>query len=781
MEGEWKHTGCNICGIRCGLECLVKDNEIIDVRPSTNEVSKTPYCCRKGRSTKYFQHHPDRLNYPLKKVNGEFVRISWEQAYSEIGSKLKKILDKYGPRTFAFACMGTAADQSDAATLMGSLQAIGGQYIYSPIGMEFASNWWAHGRIVGHQGMVTESDEDNIDTFIFWGSNAYVSHQIVQARKVIRRFAEDLDKRVIVVDPRLSETARMADMHIQVKPGLDAIMIRGLIALILDKGWEDKEYLEKYTTGWEKAINWYKDFDYQEAFDLAGVPLEQMEEFCRILTTTTWGVHQDLGLFFGRHSTLDSYLLYELMAVTGNLEIKGNKTMDSFARFAQTKYDETNHPNMWRTVETDLFPVVDQYPTTVLSDEILSPKENHLRAMITVKGNPARSYPDVNRMAKALDSLDLLVSIDIVMTETARHADYVLPGMTGFEEYHWGMFQGNPQIVSSFLKKPILKPVGERQSGQNIIMNILRAAGYVPEMPDKIYRAAERSVRERDIVIFMKSFMPWMMTHPKYKNSMTLLFGDALSRYMDNSVSCAMLRAVLSISHLPSLGYPQRAGYQPKKKYRWMLKTPLKAFAYMSMMDNVFWELFDSENGAIVGRPDPDIHKQMKNVILHDDGKIHLFDETVDKFMKELTVEKEREATAPTAEFPDLVSSGVHMDDGVNTLMRNNDTYKYRKPFKLYMNPVEAKRRGFKEDDIIRVTSKAGHIDIPLEYSWKMADGYSMFPHHSGLKNESQPLYGQPANVITSHQDYDEIGHNSILRFVKCRFEKVGEVQPQQS
>ncbi|MCI5529761.1 MAG: hypothetical protein MR406_06450 [Blautia sp.] len=165
----------------------------------------------------------------------------------------------------------------------------------------------------------------------------------------------------------------------------------------------------------------------------------------------------------------------------------------------------------------------------------------------------------------------------------------------------------------------------------------------------------------------------------------------------------------------------------------------------------------------------------MKNVILHDDGKNHLFDETVNRHMKNLTVEKEREATAPTEEYPDLVSSGLHMDDGVNTLMRNNDTYKYRKPFKLYMNPMEAKRRGFKEDDIIRITTKSGQIDIPLEYSWKMADGYSMFPHHSGLKNESQPLYGQHANQITSHLDYDEIAHNSILRYVKCRMEKIDQ------
>lgn len=162
--------------------------------------------------------------------------------------------------------------------------------------------------------------EHNIDIMIFWGSNAYVSHQIVDARKVIRERSERPDQKVIVVDPRMSETARMADMHIHPKPGLDALMIRAMISLILDKGWQDQAFLDKYCVGWDKAREWFEGFDYKAAFEVCQIPLRQMEDFCHLISHNTWGVHQDLGLFCGRHNTLNSYLLYELMAVTGCLE-----------------------------------------------------------------------------------------------------------------------------------------------------------------------------------------------------------------------------------------------------------------------------------------------------------------------------------------------------------------------------------------------------------------------------------------------------------------------------
>lgn len=120
-----------------------------------------------------------------------------------------------------------------------------------------------------------------------------------------------------------------------------------------------------------------------------------------------------------------------------------------------------------------------------------------------------------------------------------------------------------------------------------------------------------------------------------------------------------------------------------------MLKTPLKPIAQMSMMDNIFWDIWDSPYDVYVGSPDPDPEKQMKNVIIHKDKKLHLFDETVDMHMKNLTIEAERAATSGTPEYPDVVSSGLHADGGDNTSMRNNDTYRYRKPYKLYENTKE--------------------------------------------------------------------------------------------
>lgn len=391
--GIWKKTQCNMCGLSCGLEIEVEDNKIVNVHPDPDSP-RTPntYCCRKGRSSKYFQDHGERLNYPLKKVGDHFERISWEQAYKEIAQKANAIIEEYGPKCFAYCGGALACGQADVAfAKKGTLPAIGSKWFYNPTGLEFAGNWWSHGKILGKQ-VFTEADEENVDVMIFWGSNSYVSHQIGEARKKIRKMSQDPDKMVVSVDPRLSETARMADMHIQVRPGSDALMIRGLISLILEKGWQDQEYMDKWVGDYEKAKHWFEGFDYKEAFRVCQVPYEQMEEFAKILTTKTWGVHQDLGLFCGRHNTMNSYLLVLLMAVTGNLLVKGNVVQDSFAEKGSTQ--DEDDPATWRTPETNSFPVTDAYPTGVMAKEILSDHPEHLRVMFASMTDPARSWPD---------------------------------------------------------------------------------------------------------------------------------------------------------------------------------------------------------------------------------------------------------------------------------------------------------------------------------------------------------------------------------------------------
>ncbi|WP_455541868.1 molybdopterin-dependent oxidoreductase [Intestinibacter sp.] len=239
--GEWKKTQCNLCAVACGIEVKVENNKIIDVRPDKTSPQSRGYCCRKGRSAKYFVDHEDRLLYPKKRVGDHYERISWEQAYKEIAEKANSIIKKHGPRSFALIGGGNPSVQTPSATALPLLKGIGSQYVFNAIGTEFMGYWWSCGRILGDQMHYLEPDDRNIEVIIYWGSNSYVSHQMPFARETCRQFSESADKMMIVIDPRLSETARMSDMHIMPALGSDSLFIRALISLILEKGWQNQK------------------------------------------------------------------------------------------------------------------------------------------------------------------------------------------------------------------------------------------------------------------------------------------------------------------------------------------------------------------------------------------------------------------------------------------------------------------------------------------------------------------------------------------------------------
>ena len=256
--GVWKKTWCNLCAVTCGLEMEVEDNRIINVRPDPSSPRSNGYCCRKGRTAKYFTENRDRLLFPKKRVGDHYERISWEQAYREIAERANAIIQKHGPRSAAFLGGGTYSITTPAATALPLMKAIGTQYNFNPIGVEFMGDWWSHGRIFGYAFHFLEPDDENNEVIVYWGSNAYVSHQMPNAKRTIRSFSRDPEKMVIAVDPRLSETARMADLHIMPANGSDALLMRALIAIILEKGWQNQEYINQYTRDWALVLPWFK-------------------------------------------------------------------------------------------------------------------------------------------------------------------------------------------------------------------------------------------------------------------------------------------------------------------------------------------------------------------------------------------------------------------------------------------------------------------------------------------------------------------------------------------
>ena len=242
---SWKATNCALCAQNCGLEVQVEDNKIVKVRGDKNNPRSEGYTCRKGLNIAFHQHHADRLLYPLKRVGDQFERISWDQAVSEIAEKLKGILNEYGSRSLAYIVSGQGCHMAiPFVRNFGGM--LGSQYCYTALGQEHTGRYWAHGVTMGSQGFLFLSDEKHTDMMVVAGWNPMMSHQIPQARKKIKKFANDPDKLLVVIDPRVSETAKIADIHLALRPGTDALLFKAMIAIILREGWYDKEYVERH-------------------------------------------------------------------------------------------------------------------------------------------------------------------------------------------------------------------------------------------------------------------------------------------------------------------------------------------------------------------------------------------------------------------------------------------------------------------------------------------------------------------------------------------------------
>ena len=241
---EWNKTSCVLCAQNCGLEVRVENNRMVKVRPDKDNPRSQGYVCRKGLNVAFHQHHSQRLNYPLKKVNGEFQRISWDQAIGEIAEKLRSIVDTHGPRSLAYMGGGGQGCHFEAAFGVRLLRGLGSQYHYSALAQELTGIFWGWGRVTGRQYLFGTPDHEHTEVLVAMGWNGMQSHQMPQARRFLTRIAKDPDKVLVVIDPRSSETARIADIHLAIRPGTDALLTRAMIAIILQEGWHNREYIE---------------------------------------------------------------------------------------------------------------------------------------------------------------------------------------------------------------------------------------------------------------------------------------------------------------------------------------------------------------------------------------------------------------------------------------------------------------------------------------------------------------------------------------------------------
>ena len=740
----WHKTSCVLCAQNCGLEVQVGNNKILKVRPDKDNPRSKGYTCRKGLKVAYHQHHAQRLSHPLKRVGDTFEQISWDQAIAEIAEKLSAIVKTHGPKSFAYMGGGGQGGHFEAAFGVRLLRGMGSHYHYNALGQELTGHFWAWGRATGRQYLFGGPDHHDSDVLLAWGWNGMMSHQMPQARRFLKQFAKDPDRVLVVIDPRLSETAEIADIHLPIRPGTDALLTRAMIAIILQEGWHNTDYIAQHVSGFDNIRPWFEGFDAGAALKVCELDYGQVRDVCHLVATRKSSMHSDLGVYMNRHSTATSCLGIILLAICGRIGVPGGNVIPGHLMPIGSHSDE-REARTWRTVATDFPAIMGVFPPNVVPEEILNDHPERLRALLCSSSNPLRSYADTTAYEKAFSQLDLLVTCELAMTETARHSHYVLPARSGYESWDGTFFAWTYPEIYFQMRRPILKPEGEQLEVSQILVRLAETLGLLPNIPQELYDAAKKDRRE-----FGMALMNFIQDEPGAMKTMPFILAKTLGQEM-GSANLAVLWGLLNTLPTHSQENAARAGFTP---------GPI-------LGEEIFQALLDHPEGIWIGRCDPE---KNLDTLRTDDGRLNIAYPEMAEWIQSIDAVSERAALDENKEWPLILIAGRHMDMNANTLMRDPSWNKDRRACTLAMNPTDAEKQGFEDGQMVNVTTEAGSTKIELEVTKAVRPGQVMIPHGFGLEYEGE-VYGANVNRLTKNTHRDQLAGTPLHRFVPCRVE----------
>jgi formate dehydrogenase len=416
------------------MEVEVEDNRVVSLRGDKDHPLTRGFLCPKGMASHEMVTDPLRVRHPYERVGDTWKRITWPEVYKKISQRLRALISEHGKNAVALYYGGGNATSSVNYMLAdGFMRALGSDRIYNVLTLEFTNRYLVMEKMYGKQFFVTQPDLDHTDCLLIFGSNPMVSLDhpgIVASLKNLKTRGAKL----IVVDPRKTETARMADIHVDLLPGTDLFMLRAIHAYIFRKGLQDKAFLERHCAGVER-FQQLPECPPEEAARICGVPADTItrvaEEFA---TARSASAICKLGVNVSTNCTLTYWLVEALNAVTGNVDKQGGLLfnpgvldMNLLSKVAAGFKKRKSHIGG--------FPyLTNSYPASELSRAILADAPDRVRALIVDAGDPALLFPNASRFEEAAAKLDLLVSVDIYMNETAQKADFVLPAANFFEK-----------------------------------------------------------------------------------------------------------------------------------------------------------------------------------------------------------------------------------------------------------------------------------------------------------------------------------------------------------
>lgn len=441
------HRICPLCEACCGLEIRVRDGRVTGIRGHDADVLSAGYICPKGVALKDLHEDPDRLRAPLVKRHGVFEEVTWDEAFAEIERRLPPLRAVHGRHAVAITVGNPSAHKIGLLTYFGKLaRALGSRNVFSASTLDQMPKQLSSGLMFGHWLSVALPDISRTDHLLVLGANPLVSNGSMWTVPDFRGKAKALQARggkLVVIDPRRTETAAIADAHHFIRPNADVFLLAAMVHTLFAEGLVTLGNVADRVTGVDAVREAVAPFTPEGVAPRCGIAADTIRTLTRELAAAPRAaVYARIGTCTQEYGTLCSWLVDVLNTLTGNLDREGGVLFAKSAAFAS---NTTGKPGIGKGVSTGRHharvsgapEVYGELPVTCLAEEIETPGEGQVRALITVATNPVLSAPDGPRLARALEQLDFMVSLDIYLNETTRHADVILPGLSPLEEFHY--------------------------------------------------------------------------------------------------------------------------------------------------------------------------------------------------------------------------------------------------------------------------------------------------------------------------------------------------------
>jgi formate dehydrogenase len=673
---ETRHTFCRICEALCGLEITLEDGAIRQIRPDPEHVATRGFGCMKGLKQHKLFASPDRLLYPAKRTDGELVRVPWQQAISEIGAKVKEIRARFSPDAIAMY-VGTAAGFGvlHPVFAQGFMTGVGSKSMYASATQDCSNKFAVARQVYGFPFTQPFPDVDHTQCLIIVGANPVVSKwSFLQVSNPIERLREIQQRggRVIVVDPRRTETAKVASEHVFIRPGTDVFFFLSFLQEMFATGGVDRAKAASFMTGADEVERIAAPWTPERTAEVTGIAPEKLREVVAVHRAAQGAaLYCSTGVNMGGHGSLAFWLMECINALSGNLDRRGGTLVGrgvmDFPRFG-VKNGVLMREDRSRV--GDFSSVNDAFPGGILADEILTPGPKQVRALFVTGGNPLITMANSGRLAKAFESLELLVVLDILPTETASLAHYVLPCTAPIQRPDLPFIfplmlglQSKPYLQAT---REILPPDGEQRDEATIYLDLARAAG-------------------------------------------APLFGSRLAQWV--------------LEAAKRLHSARRPGRQPEIPQELLLSLLLRATG-----NGGFARLLGEPHGRL--RPEHRESDFLGQRVVTDDGRVHLAPPELVDAARELAAAFDRErASAGRLRLITKRHVATH-----NSWTHNFEEFVAgdRATNHLYMHPQDAARAGLADGDLADVSSEIATVRVPVRTLFELMPGTVALPHGWG-------------------------------------------------